>query len=97
MTNMDSEIKVRNVELRLGIIQYAIVTLESGDKFAVRGKLKDNLIDFMVEEIDTSISPYYMIFGSQVEYDKAYNHYLTVRVNLIYKFPVWRIGLFMTW
>lgn len=80
MTNMDSEIKVRNVELRLGIIQYAIVTLESGDKFAVRGKLKDNLIDFMVEEIDTSISPYYMIFGSQVEYDKAYNHYLTVRI-----------------
>ena len=47
MTNMDGEIKVRNIELRLDNIQYAIVTLESGDKFAVRGKLKDNLIDFM--------------------------------------------------
>ena len=82
MTDLKGTIEVKTIELRLWVnnIQYAIVTLESGDKFAIRGELEDNQRDLKVKKMENSISPYYIVFGNQEEYDKTVNHYLTAGV-----------------
>lgn len=82
ITDLTGTIEVIMIELRLRFnnVQYAIVTLESGDKFAVRGELEDNQRDLKVTKIEDSILPYYIVFGNQDEYNKTVNHYLTAGV-----------------
>ena len=67
--------------------QYAIVTLENGDKFAVRGELEDNLVDLRVDKRKNSITPYYIEFGSEEEAEEAHKHYLEVGVIRDLKIP----------
>ncbi len=76
LTDMKGEIKVKKIELYDGDIycRYAIVTLESGDKFSVYGEIKD-LVVLNVEQED-AIMPYYMIFGTDEESEKACSYYL---------------------
>lgn len=76
MTDMKGEIKVKKMELYDEDIycQHVIVTLESGDKFAVYGEIKD-LVILNVEQ-KNAITPYYISFGTDEESEKAGKHYL---------------------
>lgn len=78
LTNMKGEIKVKKIELYDEDIysRYAVVTLESGDKFAVSGELENNLVVLNVEHEKNAITPYYIELGSTEEALKAYNYYL---------------------
>lgn len=76
LTDMKGEIKVKKIELYDGDIycRYAIVTLESGDKFSVYGEIKD-LVVLNVEQ-KNAITPYYISLGTNEEGERAGRYYL---------------------